>query len=54
MLYSVTPHVAQNTARPWQRRRFAHHAARQLRDQPEEAEADRRVLRLAEGHRIAA
>src|ERR1700750_333475 len=37
-----------------QRHRFAHHPARELRDEPEEAEAHRRVLRLVEGHRSVA
>ena len=37
-----------------QRHRFAHHPARQLRHEPKEAQAHRRVLRLAEGHRSVA
>ncbi len=38
---NVTPHVAQNDEATWrQRHRRANHAARRLRDQPEEKEAD--------------
>ena len=52
---NVTPHVAQNTGRRGGSAIDApHHAARRLRRQPEEAQADRGVLRLAEGHRAAA
>jgi len=51
----VAPHVAQNHARPGgQRVGWAHDAASGLRHQPEEEEADRRMLWLAEDDCAAA
>jgi transposase len=52
---NVTPHSgAEHGPAGRQRDRRAHHAAPRLRRQPEEAQAHRGVLRLAEGHRSAA